>query len=90
MLVIVMKDRLLLPAAVCQGCPMASQSGLPRWRQGRLRCGRPIEHPRGHLQHSLLDSHASEGCIDTSENKVPMQYECTMGFRIAHLSEQSA
>ncbi|EDX85674.1 hypothetical protein S7335_3377 [Synechococcus sp. PCC 7335] len=33
------------PKTVCQSCPMASQSGLPRWNQGRLRCGRMIEQP---------------------------------------------
>jgi len=42
-LVILMKDRLLQPSAVCQSCPMANQSGLPRWQRGRLRCGRLIE-----------------------------------------------
>ncbi len=66
MLVILMKNQLLPPAAVCQSCPMASQSGLPRWQQGRLRCGRPVDQP------------LPQG---------PAQYECTMGFRIAELSD---
>ncbi|MGC1306099.1 MAG: hypothetical protein WA885_02630 [Phormidesmis sp.] len=66
MLVILMEDRLLPPATVCQSCPMASQSGLPRWHQGRLRCGRLVEK---------------------SLEKIPAQYECTMGFRVADLSE---
>ncbi|MFK8182269.1 MAG: hypothetical protein AB8B99_02760 [Phormidesmis sp.] len=43
MLVIRMKDQLLQPSTVCQGCLMANQSGLPRWQSGRLRCGRLIE-----------------------------------------------
>ncbi|NJM96390.1 MAG: hypothetical protein HC800_03525 [Phormidesmis sp. RL_2_1] len=42
MLVILMKDQLLQPATVCRSCPMANQSGLPRWQQGRLRCGHPV------------------------------------------------
>lgn len=66
MLVILMEDQLLSPAMVCHDCPMANQSGLPRWQQGRLRCGRPLEK---------------------SLDKAPTQYECTMGFRIAELSE---
>lgn len=43
MLVILMKDQLLQPSTVCQTCPMASQSGLPRWKRGRLGCGRLVE-----------------------------------------------
>ncbi|NEQ30466.1 MAG: hypothetical protein F6K04_05620 [Leptolyngbya sp. SIO4C5] len=43
MLVIVMDDQLLLPQKVCQSCLMADQMGQPRWRQGRLRCGRLVE-----------------------------------------------
>lgn len=43
MLVILMKDQLLSPSTVCQSCPMANQSGLPRWQRGRLRCGRLVE-----------------------------------------------
>ena len=72
MFVIVMKDQLLSPATVCKTCPMASQSGLPRWKKGQLRCGRPIHQP------------------DTCPPKVCTQYECTMGFRVAKVSEQSA
>lgn len=66
MLVILIEDQLLSPSAVCHNCPMASQSGLPRWNRGRLRCGRPIE--------KALD-------------KAPVQYECTMGFRVAEVSD---
>lgn len=71
MFVIVMNDRLLSSSAVCKTCPMASQSGMPRWEKGRLRCGRPISPP------------------DACTLKVCAQYECTMGFRIAKVSEQS-
>lgn len=46
MLVILMKDQLLKPSTVCQSCPMANQSGLPRWQRGRLGCGRLIEEGR--------------------------------------------
>ncbi|NJL86556.1 MAG: hypothetical protein HC886_12195 [Leptolyngbyaceae cyanobacterium SM1_1_3] len=42
MLVILMDDQLLLPQKVCQSCLMADQAGQPRWRQGRLRCGRLV------------------------------------------------
>ncbi|MBE9076907.1 hypothetical protein IQ241_06295 [Romeria aff. gracilis LEGE 07310] len=44
MLVILMENQLLSPQAVCPGCPMADQSGQPRWQSGQLRCGRPLEN----------------------------------------------
>lgn len=66
MLVILIEDQVVQPKTVCQSCPMASQSGLPRWNQGQLRCGHLIEQSlRGNLP----------------------QYECTMGFRVAELSD---
>ncbi len=43
MLVIMIDNQRVKPATVCQSCPMASQSGQPRWQQGRLRCGRPVD-----------------------------------------------
>ncbi len=45
MLVILIEDRVIQPQTVCHSCPMASQSGLPRWNQGRLRCGNLLEQP---------------------------------------------
>ncbi len=66
MLVILMADQMLTPEIICHSCPMANQSGLPRWQQGRLRCGRPIAQ---------------------SPTQAPAQYECTMGFRVAELSD---
>lgn len=73
MLVILMNEQLLQPAMVCQSCPMASQSGLPRWHQGRLRCGRLVTNPLDKMDNSLAQS--------------PAQYECAMGFRVAELSD---
>lgn len=43
MLVVRMKEQLLQPSMVCQGCLMANHKGLPRWQRGQLRCGRLIE-----------------------------------------------
>ena len=42
MLVVVMNDQLLSPAAVCQTCLMADQQGKPRFHHGRLTCGRRL------------------------------------------------
>lgn len=43
MLVVLMNNQLLSPQLVCQTCLLADQSGQPRWRQGRLCCGYPIQ-----------------------------------------------
>ncbi|NJN20976.1 MAG: hypothetical protein HC812_07010 [Leptolyngbya sp. RL_3_1] len=40
MLVVMMDEQLLSPAAICPTCLMADQAGNPRWHHGRLRCGR--------------------------------------------------
>ncbi|MGK7935020.1 MAG: hypothetical protein AB4206_04355 [Xenococcaceae cyanobacterium] len=42
MLVIITDEQLLSPKQVCQTCLMANRSGLPRWHQGKLNCGRAI------------------------------------------------
>ncbi|HLP90680.1 MAG TPA: hypothetical protein VK184_19130 [Nostocaceae cyanobacterium] len=42
MLVIFTKDQILAPEQVCQSCLLADNSGQPRWRGGRLRCGQAI------------------------------------------------
>ncbi len=74
MLVILMKNQLLQPEMICKSCPMASQSGHPRWQQGRLRCGRPV----------VPESNSS------INHQGPAQYECAMGFRIAELADPSS
>jgi len=91
MLVILMKDQLLQPSAVCQSCPMASQNGLPRWHEGRLRCGRPIDKPidkptEAPTPESAL-SKLKEGNEEDATNRCPAQYECAMGFRVAELAD---
>lgn len=41
MLVILLEDRVIKPASICTGCPLANQQGEPRWQGEQLRCGRP-------------------------------------------------
>ncbi|MGB3768025.1 MAG: hypothetical protein WA947_15820 [Phormidesmis sp.] len=96
MLVIVMENQLLSPAAVCNNCPMASQSGLPRWKKGRLRCGRPVERANkkeADAANAQADCPAADKAMgspsELPSQKACTQYECAMGFRIAELSEQS-
>lgn len=42
MLVILMDNQIFAPQQVCQSCLLADGSGQPRWRQGKLYCGRAI------------------------------------------------
>jgi hypothetical protein len=72
MLVILMEDQLLNPAAVCKNCLMADRSGEPRWQSGQLKCGR-----------RLAMGHAD--CEPGVGTAMPVQYECQMGFRIAEV-----
>ena len=43
MLFIVTKEQILSPEQVCPGCVLASSEGLPRWQQGKLKCGQCLE-----------------------------------------------
>jgi hypothetical protein len=43
MLVILMDEQILSTKQVCQGCLLANNQGLPRWRQGELGCGHSLE-----------------------------------------------
>ncbi|MBZ8182359.1 MAG: hypothetical protein SAL07_10310 [Oscillatoria sp. PMC 1051.18] len=70
MLVILADEQILSPQQVCQGCLMASQSGLPRWHQGKLGCGRALR---------------LAGCEIDTRSKQPDLYECQMGFRLADI-----
>jgi hypothetical protein len=39
MLVVLQNEQVLSTDNICQGCLLASQSGTPRWHQGKLGCG---------------------------------------------------
>jgi hypothetical protein len=39
MLVILQDEQVLATEKICQGCLLATQSGLPRWHHGKLGCG---------------------------------------------------
>ena len=40
MIVMIGDRQLLSPQQVCQGCLMSDKSGLPRWQNEKLRCGK--------------------------------------------------
>ena len=49
MLVILTERQVLSTKQVCSNCLMADSGGLPRWRQGKLSCGRLLNNPRTDL-----------------------------------------
>ena len=48
MLVVMMDQQLLSPAAICPTCLMADRNGNPRWHHGQLRCGRRLTNSDDH------------------------------------------
>ncbi len=78
MLVILTKNQVLSPDSVCQNCLLADETGHPRWKKGRLRCGHPIPTRR------------SEGSdltepLGANMAQISPQYQCQMGFRVTQI-----
>jgi hypothetical protein len=46
MLVVIIDNQILAPQQVCQACLLADHNGQPRWRQGKLGCGRLVLAPK--------------------------------------------
>ena len=48
MLVMIGERQILSPQQICQGCLMSDKSGLPRWHNSKLACGKiqPQQTPR--------------------------------------------
>jgi hypothetical protein len=42
MLVVIIDKQIIAPQQVCQACLLADRDGQPRWRQGKLCCGRIV------------------------------------------------
>ena len=47
MIVMMTDNQILSPQQVCQNCLMSDQSGLPRWRNSELRCGKVLKQQTG-------------------------------------------
>lgn len=74
MLVVLTQEQILTPQKVCCGCLLADQSGLPRWRKGKLVCGRVLQEMK-----------MTPGAAQMSTDQPPELYECQMGFRLAKI-----
>jgi hypothetical protein len=44
MLVVIIKNQIIRPQQVCQACLLADRDGQPRWKQGKLYCGRVVRN----------------------------------------------
>jgi hypothetical protein len=48
MIVMIVDQQILSPKQVCQNCLMSNQSGLPRWHDSKLGCGKKrSRNPKG-------------------------------------------
>lgn len=45
MIVMIADEQILSAKHVCQNCLMSDQSGLPRWRDSNLGCGKVLQNP---------------------------------------------
>ena len=43
MIVMITDEQILLAKQVCQNCLMSDHSGLPRWRNSSLKCGKALQ-----------------------------------------------
>ena len=75
MLVILTEKQVLSTTQVCSSCLMADSAGSPRWRQGKLCCGRLIENTTNSL------SEAESRC---ERAKI---YQCQMGFHLTNIQQ---
>jgi hypothetical protein len=49
MLVIFTQEKIIPCQKICQNCLLASSSGLPRWQEGKLGCGRILDKTNPNL-----------------------------------------
>ena len=78
MLVILTEQQVLSTKQVCSNCLLADSGGLPRWRKGKLGCGRLLEDRA--REKPLEDCKETQSCCD-----LPQVYECQMGFRVTNI-----
>jgi len=78
MLVVVTEQQVLSPRQVCQGCPLADRSGLPRWHQGRLSCALAAER-------SSSPCNNQRSCTTPTQAQPLQLFRCQMGFQLAEI-----
>jgi hypothetical protein len=69
MIVMIVDQQILSPKQICQNCLMSDQSGLPRWHDSQLGCGK-------------MRLHSGGGASSPQTSKQAQVYECQMGFNV--------
>jgi hypothetical protein len=49
MLIVITENQLISPQELCQCCLLADSKGQPRWREGKLGCGHPLNKAEKNL-----------------------------------------
>lgn len=73
MIVMIADEQILFPKQVCQNCLMSDQSGLPRWHDSKLGCGK-------------MRSHSGGGASSQPTSNQAQVYECQMGFNLTWIN----
>lgn len=77
MIVMIVDQQILSPKQVCQNCLMSDRSGLPRWHDSKLGCGKM----RSRNPQEFTPKDASvEVAQSPQTSKQAQVYECQMGF----------
>ncbi len=77
MFVLLMDQQAISSDVVCRGCLLANQQGQPRWQEGQLLCGRPLQG----------SGTSVSNLPEASAHQLSTQYECQMGFRVTRLND---
>lgn len=99
MIVMIADQQILSAQQVCQNCVMSDQSGLPRWHDSKLGCGKRRSPkawqsqspsvPGGKLRSpkGFAPGGASMDEVQSLPRSKPAQvYECQMGFNVTWIN----
>jgi hypothetical protein len=81
MIVMIVDQQILSPKQVCQNCLMSDQSGLPRWHDSKLGCGKMRSQSA-----TRSESFRVPGGKSQPTSKQAQVYECQMGFNLTWIN----
>lgn len=82
MIVMIADQQILSAQQVCQNCVMSDQSGLPRWHDSKLGCGKRRSRSGGGAS-----SPSPKGAVQSQlRSKQAQVYECQMGFNVTWIN----
>ncbi|PSB11457.1 hypothetical protein C7B62_05430 [Pleurocapsa sp. CCALA 161] len=91
MIVMIADQQILSARQVCQNCVMSDQSGLPRWHDSKLGCGKrrspSVPGGKSRSPRGFVPQGASVEVIQSLQRSKQAQvYECQMGFNVTWIN----